>query len=73
MTQSELDQARAPEAIEALLTRVEHLLQADYQRTAYNFLVDYLERPEWFSSQEGGRLLLLSLEVLCGINCPLVV
>jgi hypothetical protein len=67
MTQSEFDKASTSEAVEELLARVESLLQFDYQRTAYNFLVDYLEFPDWFSSHEGGRLLLLSLEVLHGI------
>ena len=64
MTQDELNLARTPEAVEALLTRVEPLLQTDSQKTAYNFLVDYLDCPDWFARTEGGRLLLLSLEVL---------
>lgn len=54
MTQDELNLARTPEAVEALLTRVEPLLQTDSQKTAYNFLVDYLDCPDWFARTEGG-------------------
>lgn len=64
MTSKEYEKAKRVDAVSALLTRVEPLLLTDYQKTAYNFLVDYLENPEWFESTEGGRLLLLSLEVL---------
>jgi len=50
--------------LEKLLDQVEPLLVKDYQKTAYNFLVDYLENPEWFNSHEGRRLVWLSKEIL---------
>ncbi len=67
MTQAEFERAKKPASVRRLLSRVENSLEKDYQATAYNFLIDYTENPEWFSSSEGGRLLILSLEVLHAI------
>lgn len=68
MLAKEYEKAQEPAEVEKLLDRVENHLETDYQKTAYNFMIDYLERPEAFSSHEGGRLVLLSLEVLHGIK-----
>jgi hypothetical protein len=66
MDQKEFEIAKEKKSINNLLNSLIHLeseLNAP-EATAYNFLIDYLEHPEWFSSTEGQRLLLLSLEVL---------
>jgi hypothetical protein len=68
MNAKEFELAKESSAIEALLDSVANVKFNASQSTAYNFLIDYLENPEWFSSHEGGRLLLLSLEVLKDIH-----
>lgn len=64
MTKQELEKARVPAEVEKLLDAVEPLLATDYQKSAYDFLIEYLEYPDWFQSREGGCLIILSLEVL---------
>lgn len=70
MTNTQVERAKKRANVSKLLDRVEPRLSTAYQATAYNFLVDYLEHPEWFGSHEGGRLLVLSLEVLRAIKVP---
>lgn len=47
-----------------LLDRVESLTRKDYQKTAYSYLIDYSENPEWVFSHEGERLVGLCIEIL---------
>lgn len=67
MNKEEFEKAKQPEEIEKLLENLENDLifqENDYQTTAYNFLVSYLENPSHYTNYESGLLLLLSIEVL---------
>lgn len=68
MTKDKLEKLLNPDNIAELLDRTDVVVSdpfaPDYQKTAYNVLVEYLEHKEWFQSREGGLLILLSLEVL---------
>ena len=64
MTPDEFQEAKQPQNVERLLEAVEDRLSTNAEKTAYSYLIDYVEEPDWFASVEGQRLLLLCFEVL---------
>jgi hypothetical protein len=52
------------EQVEHALQKADGLPLNTSQATAFNYLIDYQENPEWFASHEGQRLVGLCIEVL---------
>lgn len=66
--QDEFVEVSKVENVNKLLEKVETKLVTSYQISAYNYLIEYVENPEWFTSHEGQRLLGLCLEILRAIS-----